>query len=101
MKLTDFRTARDLAEARAVLKELGPVGLPMAGGTSLVFTSEKDERVAVDINRAVPAGIARENGSYRIGPTTRCAVHQATRATATAINSSGNRACGESCGPGR
>jgi len=79
MKLTDFRAAATLGEARAILKELGPVGLPMAGGTSLVFTSEKDERVAVDINRAVPAGIVRENGTYRIGSTTRLAALQSFR----------------------
>lgn len=79
MRFSDFRTRGGFDEVRAALKELGAAGMPLAGGTSLVFTPGKDEKVAVDINRAGLSGIARENGSFRIGATTRIAALQAFR----------------------
>ena len=71
MRITDFHRPGSLQEARAILKRLGPGGLPVAGGTSLVFTSEKDEKVAVDINRLGLEGIRRVNDEFHIGAATR------------------------------
>lgn len=76
MRITDFHRPGSLSDARATLKRLGPAGLPMAGGTSLVFTSEKDEKVAVDINRLGLEGITRADGGFRIGAATRLAALQ-------------------------
>ena len=37
MKIADFAIPSNLAEARSLLKQLGPQGVPLAGATSLVF----------------------------------------------------------------
>lgn len=76
MNITDFRIPGRLDEARAILKELGPAGLPLAGATSLEFIPGKDPKTAVDITRLGLEGIVRENGGFRIGAATRIAALQ-------------------------
>ncbi len=76
MKFADFRIPASLDEARSTLKELGPSGFPIAGGTSLVFIPGGESRTAVDITRLGLEGIQRENGAFRIGAATRLAALQ-------------------------
>lgn len=76
MRFTDFKKPASVSEALALLKDLGPAGFPLAGGTSLVFATGKEEKVAVDINRIGLDGIAREGGVFTIGSTTRLAALQ-------------------------
>ncbi len=76
MRLVDFRIPSRIEDAQAALRELGATGLPMAGGTSVVFTPGSDGRVAVDINRLGLDGIIREGAVYRVGAGTRIAVLQ-------------------------
>lgn len=73
MQFVDFRIARTLDEARAQLKELGPAGFPVAGGTSLVFIGGDETRTAVDISRLDLGGIRPQGGGFAIGATTRIA----------------------------
>jgi len=73
MKIVDFRIPADVKEARSILKDLGPQGAPLAGGTSLGFLPGREPKVAVDITRLELSGISRENGTFRIGATTRIA----------------------------
>lgn len=73
MKLVDFKRPPNLQEACDLLRKLGPQAIPIAGATSLVFMSGNELKVGVDINRVGLSGIARENGSFRIGSTTRIA----------------------------
>jgi aerobic carbon-monoxide dehydrogenase medium subunit len=76
MNIADFRIPGRLDEARSILRELGPAGLALAGATSLEFVPGKDPKTAVDITRLGLEGIARENGGFRIGATTRIAALQ-------------------------
>ena len=76
MRIIDFHRPGSLSDARAILKRLGPSGLPMAGGTSLVFTSEKDEKIAVDISRLGLEGIRRLGDTFRVGAATKLAALQ-------------------------
>lgn len=76
MKITDFALPTRLDEALALLRELGPAGLPIAGATSLVFIPADESKTAVDLNRIGLDGIRRENGTFRIGATTRVAALQ-------------------------
>lgn len=73
MKITDFKIPASLDEALALLRELGPAGLPVAGATSLVFIPEDQPVTAVDVNRIGLSGIHLENGTFRIGAATRVA----------------------------
>jgi len=86
MKLTDFKQPSTLEEARAALRESGDRAVPIAGGTSHVFTPEGDERMGVDINRLGLDGISRENGSFHIGATTRLCDLQSHRAEGWALD---------------
>ncbi len=80
MRMIDFRRPGNLQEACAILAELGPQGMALAGATSLVFMGANEERVAVDINRIGLADIQRVNGSFRIGALARIADLQAHEA---------------------
>ncbi len=70
MKVVDFKLPTRLDEAQKILKDLGPKGIPVAGGTSFVFMPDQDPRTAVDITRLGLSGITRENGSFSIGAVT-------------------------------
>ena len=76
MKLVDFKQPSRADEARTVLRELGDRGVPVAGGTSMVFSPGSDPKVAVDIMRLGLDGIRREGNVFRVGATTRLAVLQ-------------------------
>lgn len=73
MKITDFKIPTRLDEALALLRELGPAALPVAGATSLVFIPEDQPMTAVDINRLGLDGLRRDNGTFRIGAAARVA----------------------------
>lgn len=73
MKLVDFKRPAHLEEAHGLLRQLGPQAIPIAGATSLIFMSGNEPKVAVDINHLGLNGIARHNGGFRIGSTTRIA----------------------------
>jgi CO/xanthine dehydrogenase FAD-binding subunit len=73
MRIVDFRIPLRTEEAQRVLAELGPRGLPLAGGTSVEFVPGKDERVAVDITRLGLGGIRAESANFCVGATTRIA----------------------------
>lgn len=70
MKIADFAIPSNLAEARSLLKQLGPQGVPLAGATSLVFMPGDEAKTGVDITRIGLSGIRRSNGSFSIGATT-------------------------------
>lgn len=76
MKITDFKIPATLDEALALLRTLGPAGLPVAGATSLVFIPEDQPMTAVDLNRIGLDGIRRENGTFLVGAATRTAALQ-------------------------
>ena len=76
MKITDFKIPTRLDEALALLRDLGPAGLPVAGATSLVFIPEDEPKTAVDLNRIGLDGIRRENGTFLIGAASRVAALQ-------------------------
>ncbi|HMP72264.1 MAG TPA: FAD binding domain-containing protein [Kiritimatiellia bacterium] len=70
MKLKDYLLPGSLDEAKRLLRELGPAGLPVAGATSHGFLNVKEERVAVDLSRAGLAGITATASGWRIGAMT-------------------------------
>jgi carbon-monoxide dehydrogenase medium subunit len=76
VKITDFKIPARLDEALALLRNLGPAGLPVAGATSLVFIPEDEPKTAVDLNRIGLDGIRRENGTFLIGAASRVAALQ-------------------------
>ncbi|MFH0954237.1 MAG: FAD binding domain-containing protein [Verrucomicrobiota bacterium] len=80
MKIVDFRIPTRLAEAQAILRELGPSAFPMAGGTSLVFLSGTEPKTAVDLTRLGLDGVHHEDGAFRIGAAARIASLQHFRA---------------------
>jgi len=76
VKPVPFRyvVARSLEEALAALAEGGDDAKPLAGGQSLVPALNLRllrPELLVDLNRAGLDGIVRENGSVRVGATTR------------------------------
>lgn len=70
MKLSEFISPASLAEAREALRELGPKGMPLAGGTALHFMQTKTPVTAVDITRLGLSYIRQEGGFFNIGATT-------------------------------
>ncbi|NCC51392.1 MAG: hypothetical protein EOM20_09275 [Spartobacteria bacterium] len=80
MKLCDFVRPRSIEEARRYLHDLGPGGIPIAGGTALHFLLDEKPVTAVDITRMGLDGITEIPGGYRIGATTPLADIQAYRA---------------------
>ena len=76
MSISDFRTPHRLDEALSTIKQLGPLALVVAGGTSFIFAPVNEDRVAVDINGAGLDGIRRENGGFRVGAATRLSALQ-------------------------
>jgi CO/xanthine dehydrogenase FAD-binding subunit len=77
-----YIAARSLDEAAAVLEEGGEDAKPIAGGQSLVPALNMRlvrPSLLVDLNGAGMDGIERENGTLRVGATTRQAALQRSR----------------------
>ena len=70
MKLCEFIRPTSLSEAREALRELGPKGMPLAGGTALHFMQTKTPVTAVDITRLGLSYIRQEGDFFTIGATT-------------------------------
>ncbi len=70
MKLCEFIRPASLSEARDTLRELGPKGMPLAGGTALHFMPTKTPVTAVDITRLGLSFIRQEGDFFAIGATT-------------------------------
>jgi carbon-monoxide dehydrogenase medium subunit len=70
MKLSDFRQPATLAEATAVLKELGDKAMPLAGGTALHFLTTLKDKIAVDISGLGFNKITDTGSAFEIGATT-------------------------------
>ncbi len=80
MKITQYHRPATLAEARRILLELGPSGLPLAGATSHAFMKGDDEKVAVDLGWLGYDRIERGADGFVIGANTRIADLQAYHA---------------------
>lgn len=80
MKLTEYHRPTTLAEARRLLKELGPAGLPLAGATSHAFMKADEGRVAVDLAWIGYDRIEERDDGFAIGANTRIADLQAFKA---------------------
>jgi carbon-monoxide dehydrogenase medium subunit len=70
MKLNQFIRPDSLSEAHAALRELGPKGMALAGGTALHFMQTKASVAAVDITRLGLSFIRKEGDFFAIGATT-------------------------------
>jgi len=70
MKLCAFIRPTSLSDAREVLRELGPKGMPLAGGTALHFMPTKTPVTAVDITRLGLSYIRQEGNFFNIGAAT-------------------------------
>lgn len=70
MTFADFAIADTLENAQAKLRELGPSGFPVAGGTSFQYLSNRPGSVAVDISRIGLTGITDHDGEFCIGANT-------------------------------
>ncbi|HCF59285.1 MAG TPA: hypothetical protein DFS52_14990 [Myxococcales bacterium] len=80
MKLCEFIRPTSLSEARDKLRELGPQGMALAGGTALHFLQDQTTRRAVDITRLGLSFIRKEGDFYVVGATTPLADIQRYRA---------------------
>lgn len=80
MKLTAYHRARSLADARRLLKELGPTAIPLTGASSHSFVKNGDEKIGVDITDIGFDSIAAQDGCFVIGANTRIADLQSFRA---------------------
>ena len=94
MKLCEFLRPASLPAAYGQLRDLGPRGMILAGGTALHFMQDHTPVTAVDITRLGLSGIRAEDGGYVIGATTpladiqryhapRWAMHEICRRIAT------------------
>lgn len=70
MKLSEFIRPASLAEARKALRELGPKGMPLAGGTALHFMQGKTPVTAVDITGLGLSYIKQKGDFFVIGAAT-------------------------------
>lgn len=70
MKLCEFIRPASLSEAREALRELGPRGMVLAGGTALHFMQTKTPVTAVDITRLGLSYIRQEGDFFVIGAAT-------------------------------
>lgn len=86
MKLREFIRPTSLSAARDALRELGPQGMALAGGTALHFLQTLSPRVAVDITRLGLSFIRPEGGVFVIGATTPLADIQRYRAPRWAMH---------------
>jgi CO/xanthine dehydrogenase FAD-binding subunit len=86
MKLCEFIRPASLAAARDNLRELGPKGMILAGGTALHFMQDHTPVTAVDITRLGLSFIKPEGDFYNIGATTPLADIQRYRAPRWAMH---------------
>ena len=86
MKLCEFIRPASLAAARDNLRELGPKGMILAGGTALHFMQDHTPVTAVDITRLGLSFIKQEGDFYNIGATTPLADIQRYRAPRWAMH---------------
>ncbi|NCA83418.1 MAG: hypothetical protein EOM72_11860 [Opitutae bacterium] len=86
MKLCEFIRPASLSAARDNLRELGPKGMLLAGGTALHFMQDHTPVVAVDIMRLGLSYIKPEGAFYTIGATTSLADIQRYRAPRWALH---------------
>lgn len=70
MNYIDFKIPTALEEARALMKQLGPAAMPVAGSTLHVFLRDETPKVAIDISRLGLNGIHKKNGVFDVGATT-------------------------------
>lgn len=70
MKLSEFSRPASLAQARKTLRELGPRGMVLAGGTALHFMPGKTPVTAVDITGLGLSYIKQKGGYFVIGAAT-------------------------------
>jgi CO/xanthine dehydrogenase FAD-binding subunit len=73
MKIITYHRPTTLDEARKILKELGPSGVPLAGATSHAFMKGDDEKSAVDLAWLGYDAIAPTTTGFAIGANTRIA----------------------------
>ena len=86
MKLCEFIRPASLSAARDNLRELGPKGMLLAGGTALHFMQDHTPVTAVDIMRLGLSYIKQEGDHYTIGATTSLADIQRYRAPRWALH---------------
>jgi 2-furoyl-CoA dehydrogenase FAD binding subunit len=86
MKLREFIHPASLEEARAALRDLGPKGLPLAGGTALNFMQNHTPKVAVDITRLGLSFVHAGTDYYTVGATTALADLQRYRGKGWAMH---------------
>jgi CO/xanthine dehydrogenase FAD-binding subunit len=87
VKLCEFVQPASLSAAREHLRELGPRGIALAGGTSLHFLQHKVPLVAVDITRLGLSFIhPTEDGHFAIGAATPLSDIQRYRAPRWALH---------------
>jgi aerobic carbon-monoxide dehydrogenase medium subunit len=86
MKLCEFIRPASLSAARDNLRELGPKGMLLAGGTALHFMQDHTPVTAVDIMRLGLSYIKPEGNFYVIGATTSVADIQRYRAPRWAMH---------------
>lgn len=86
MKLCEFLRPASLPAARDNLRELGPKGMALAGGTALHFMQDHTPVTAVDITHLGLSYIRPEGDFYRIGATTPLADIQRYRAPRWALH---------------
>ena len=86
MKLCEFIRPASLSAARDNLRELGPRGMLLAGGTALHFMQDHTPVTAVDIMRLGLSYIKPEGDHYTIGATTSLADIQRYRAPRWALH---------------
>ena len=86
MKLCEFIRPASLSAARDNLRELGPKGMLLAGGTALHFMQDHTPVTAVDIMRIGLSYIKQEGDHYTIGATTSLADIQRYRAPRWALH---------------
>jgi CO/xanthine dehydrogenase FAD-binding subunit len=80
MKLCEFIRPASLDDARDKLRELGPQGMAIAGGTALHLMQDNESKTGVDITRLGLSFIRREGSYYVVGATTPLADIQRYRA---------------------
>lgn len=86
MKLNEFIRPASLSAARDNLRELGPKGMALAGGTALHFMQDHTPVTAVDITHLGLSFIKHEGAFYSIGATTALADIQRYRAPRWALH---------------
>jgi carbon-monoxide dehydrogenase medium subunit len=86
MKIITYHRPTTLDEARKILKELGPSGVPLAGATSHAFMKSDDEKVAVDLAWMGYDRIEPTLTGFAIGANTRIADLQFHQAVGWVLN---------------